>query len=112
MVRRFAEHRRWALRLFLAVSGVWFFRLALMSWLLINRGPVGFDPATFQGPALVIMAFAQTIVPLAVLELYFRAQSMRTAGLRASATAALLLSTAFTALGTFGATVGLWLPRL
>ncbi|MFZ8531235.1 hypothetical protein ACO1NH_13755, partial [Staphylococcus aureus] len=42
--RDFPAHRRWALRLFLAVNGVWFFRVGLMLWLLVWRRPMGFDP--------------------------------------------------------------------
>jgi uncharacterized membrane protein len=53
---QFGAHRRWALRLFLVASGVWFFRVGLMLWLLIHRRPVGFDPHTFQGPFLTFLA--------------------------------------------------------
>jgi uncharacterized membrane protein len=35
VARDFTTHRRWALRLFLVVGGVWFFRVGLMLWLLI-----------------------------------------------------------------------------
>ncbi len=47
IARNIAVHRRWALRLFLVVSGVWFFRIGLMAWLIVNHGPVGFDMKTF-----------------------------------------------------------------
>src|SRR5207253_1370504 len=79
LARRFDLHRRWALRLFLVVSGVWFFRIGLMAWLVINQGPRGFDPKTFQGPFLTFLAFAQYLLPLLVLELYMRAQASRLA---------------------------------
>jgi hypothetical protein len=49
MIQDFKSHRIWALRLFLLVNGVWFFRVGLMFWILINGGPVGFDPDTFEG---------------------------------------------------------------
>ena len=75
--RRIDSHRRWALRLFLAVSGVWFFRVGLMFWIVVNQGPVGFDPKSFTGPFLTFLAFAQYMLPLGVLELYFRAQRRR-----------------------------------
>jgi uncharacterized membrane protein len=32
LAREFDVHRRWALRLFMVVSGVWFFRVGLMLW--------------------------------------------------------------------------------
>ncbi|HJU40716.1 MAG TPA: DUF2306 domain-containing protein, partial [Tahibacter sp.] len=72
LARRFDAHRVWALRLFLVVGGVWFFRIGLALWLVVNRGPAGFDPQTFTGPFLTALAFAQYLVPLAVLELYLR----------------------------------------
>lgn len=110
--RRFDAHRRWALRLFLAVGGVWFFRLGLMLWIAIHRGPVGFDPESFTGPFLSVLSFAQFLLPLAVLELYFRAQSH--GGPRAHwAMAALLLASSIALVcGIGAATAMLWLPRL
>jgi len=50
--RNFAAHRPWALRLFLVVSGVGFFRVGLLFWILVTRGPFGFDPKTSLGPFL------------------------------------------------------------
>ena len=73
--REFSVHRRWALRAYLAANGVFFFRLGLFLWLVINRGPVGFDARTFTGPFLTVLAFAvYVVVPQAVLHLYFGAQ--------------------------------------
>lgn len=72
--RNFTEHRQWALRAYLAANGVFFFRLGLFLWLVINRGPVGFDPKTFSGPFLTTLAFAvYVVVPPAMLQLYFYA---------------------------------------
>jgi Predicted membrane protein (DUF2306) len=110
--RRFDLHRRWALRLFPNVSGVWFFRIGLMAWLLIFRAPVGFDPKTFSGPFLTALAFGQFLVPLAVLELVFRAQSSPSPALRHMTAALLMVLTGLTALGIVAATLGMWLPRL
>ncbi|RYF88444.1 MAG: DUF2306 domain-containing protein, partial [Caulobacteraceae bacterium] len=39
--RRFEAHRLWAMRTFMVVSGVWFLRVGLMGWVIVNRGPVG-----------------------------------------------------------------------
>ena len=110
--RRFEAHRRWALRLFLVISGVWFFRIGLMFWITVNRGPIGFDPHTFRGPALVVLAFAQYLVPLAVLELYFRAQRSRSAILRAGMAGTLGVLSLATAAGIVAAFLFMWLPRL
>ncbi|RZJ02656.1 MAG: DUF2306 domain-containing protein [Rubrivivax sp.] len=105
--RRFDEHRRWALRLFIVVNGVWFFRVGLMLWLMIWQAPVGFDPKTFTGPFVYTLAFAQFLLPLAVLELYLRARGRN----MALAVTLVLLSLA-TAGGIFGATMGMWFPRV
>lgn len=110
--RRIDVHRRWALRLFLAVSGVWFFRVGLMFWVVANQGPAGFDPKTFQGPFLTILAFAQYLLPLAVLELYFRAQAGGNPRARIAMTAGLGAATLVTATGIAAATAIMWLPRL
>jgi hypothetical protein len=110
--RAFVAHGRWALRLFLVVSGVWFFRVGMMFWLAVNGGPVGFDPETFRGPFLTFLAFAQYLLPLAVLEAYLRARAGATALVRLAVAAVLLLATGAMALGVLVAARVLWLPRL
>ena len=109
--RRFDAHRRWALRQFLVVSGVWFFRLMLPLWIVVNQGPVGFDPQTFQGPAITTISFADYLLPLAMLELYFHAQR---AGARMKVAMAVGLGalTLLTAAGIACAAMILWLPKL
>lgn len=109
--RRYDAHRRWALRLFLAVGGVWFFRIGLMAWIVANQGPAGFDPKTFSGPFLSFLAFAQYLVPLALLELYFRAQR---GGARVQLAMAFGLGAATLVMAGGIAAAGaiLWLPRI
>ena len=107
-----AAHRRWALRLFLAVSGVWFFRIGLMAWIVVNRGPAGFDPVTFQGPFLSVLSFAQYLLPLALLELFARAQASGRPAARIAMTVAMLVLSAATAAGVAAAAMILWLPHL
>src|ERR1051325_2924432 len=67
-------HRRWALRFFMVVSANLFIRLAFFSSQTLFGAAFGFDPTTFRGPLLTSLVFGQYLVPLAVLELYFRAQ--------------------------------------
>lgn len=112
LARRLDVHRRWALRLFLVVSGGWFFRVALMLWIVVNQGPVGFDPDTFRGPALTVIAFAQYLVPLAVLELYFRAQRSGGARGRLAMAGGLVALTLLMGVGIVAASMILWLPHL
>jgi Predicted membrane protein (DUF2306) len=108
--RRFAEHRRWALRLWLVVAGVWFFRVGLMAWLILNQGPAGFDPKTFSGPALTALAFAQTLLPLAVLEAVLRAE--RQPRWQAPVAGLMAVLTLLTLVGVGGAAAMMWWPRM
>lgn len=111
-LRRFDAHRRWMLRLFLVVAGVWFFRIGLMLWLIVNQGPVGFDPETFEGPFLIFLSFAQTLLPLAVLEAVLRAQASGRPALQAATATGLALLTLATAVGIAAAGMLMWLPRI
>lgn len=111
--RRLALHRRFALRLFLVVSGVWFFRIGLMFWIVVNQGPVGFDPDTFSGPFLTVLAFAQYVVlPLGALELYFRAQQRQHPLGQLAMAAALGVLTLMMVVGVTAAAGIMWLPHL
>lgn len=111
--RRFDLHRRWALRLFLAVSGVWFFRVGLMAWIVVNQGPAGFDEKTFAGPFLTALAFGVYVVlPLGVLELYFRAQRSGRPRAQYAMAGGLALLTLLMGVGIAAATAFMWLPNL
>lgn len=110
--RRFDAHRRWALRLFLAVSGVWFFRVGLMGWMAINGGPVGFDPDTFTGPTLTVLSFAQTLFPLGMLQLYLHAQRRSGPRGRLAVAASLCVLTLLMMIGIGAAAAFLWLPQV
>ena len=112
LARDFRTHRRWALRLFLVVSGVWFFRVGLMLWFLIFKGPVGFDPITFQGPLPTALSFAQSLLPLSVLELYFRTQDRAGAPGRIAMAVGLFVLTLAMGAGIAGASMGMWLPNI
>jgi tetratricopeptide (TPR) repeat protein len=112
MARDFKTHRRWALRLFLAVSGNWFLRIGFALSFLLNKGPFGFDPVTFRGPFITFMSFASYLVPLAVLELYLRAQDRSSAPGRIAMAAGLLVLTVATGAGIFAATMAFWLPSV
>jgi hypothetical protein len=105
LARQFDVHRRWALRLFLVVSGVWFFRAGLFFWLIINGGPVGFDPHTFTGPALTVLSFAQYLLPLAVLELHLRTRDRAGAIRKFTVAGVLVALTVAMGIGVFGYTL-------
>jgi hypothetical protein len=111
IARDFKTHRRWALRLFMVVNGVWFFRVGMMLWLVINRGPAGFNPKTFTGPFLTFWSFANYLLPLAILELYLRTGRSRSTAHFAMATGLFMLTLAM-GIGIAVATKVMWLPHL
>lgn len=112
IARRIEAHRRWALHLYLAVLGVWFFRLGLTLWLLVHQAPVGFDPKTFSGPFLVALSLAQTLVPAAVLVLYLRAERSVQPAAQWAMAGVMTLATLITAAGTGTAWLMLWRTHL
>lgn len=109
--RRFDQHRIWAMRTFMVVSGVWFLRVGLMGWVLVNQGPVGMS-GELSGPADTVLVFGCYLIPLALLELYFRAGRSDSAALKSFAAAVVLAAAAFTAVGVFGTIVLMWGPHL
>lgn len=110
--RRLAAHRKWAIRLYMTMSGVWFFRVLLMLWLTIHQAPVGFDMETFQGPALDMLYVFSYVIPIAFLELYFRVKKSNKPAAKWALAISVLVLTACMAVGTFAATFGMWLPSL
>jgi hypothetical protein len=112
MARDFRTHRRWALRFFLVVSASWFLRIMLFLTLLISKGPVGFDPTTFTGPYLSFLSFAQYLIPLAVLELYFLAQDYAGALRRFAMAGVLFTLTLAMAAGLLAVTMAVWVPQV
>ncbi|MCU0326338.1 MAG: DUF2306 domain-containing protein [Spirosomaceae bacterium] len=112
--KEFGQHRKWALRLFMVTNGVWFFRVGLMAWLLINQAPVGFDPETFSGPFLWVLSTIAYATPVALilLELYFYTQEKQTQSLSNLTAGIISIFTVITVVGIIGATMGMWVPRI
>ncbi len=105
-------HRKWAIRLFLAMSGVWFFRVFLMLWLTIWQGPVGLDLESFQGPALNMLYSFSYILPVFFAGLYFKTKELDSRRPKLALSIFILLLTCCIAVGTLTATLGMWLPSL
>jgi len=106
--RDFASHRRWAIRLSLVVSAVWFFRVGLMLWFFVNQGPAGMDPNTFTGPFVTFLAYAQWGLPWLIAELYFKAQKSKTSSHKYILATSLSILTVLMGVGTTRATFGMW----
>jgi tetratricopeptide (TPR) repeat protein len=112
LARDFKTHRRWALRLFLVASAAWFYRIVFFLSLIVFKGPFGFDPTTFTGPFPTVMSFAQYLFPLAVLEIYLRAQD-RPGALRRMATAGILfVLTLAMGAGILAVAMAAWVPQV
>ncbi|HMW47081.1 MAG TPA: DUF2306 domain-containing protein [Cellvibrionaceae bacterium] len=105
------KHRRWALRAFLVVSGVWFFRVGIMAWVILNQGPRGMN-ATLSGPADVALAIGSYCVPLAGLQMYLWAQSSAAAGVKNLVSLLIVLLTGLMAVGIVGTVSMMWWPYL
>lgn len=111
LARDIATHRRWALRLFMVVSAVWFFRVGLWLWIFLTGG-IGADFKTFTGPFLTFLFFAQYLLPLAILEVYLRTQDRAGAFGKFAMAGGLFVVTVFMGIGIFAVTTMSWLPRL
>lgn len=109
--RRFEMHRRWAMRTFMVVSGVWFLRVGLMGWIIVNQGPVGMNQ-TLSGPTDVVMVFGSYLIPLALLELYFVAGRNKSRALKAFTATVIAVASLYTAAGVFGTIAFMWAPYL
>ncbi|MGF1455850.1 MAG: DUF2306 domain-containing protein [Alphaproteobacteria bacterium] len=111
-VRRDIEsHRRWAMRTFIVVSGVWFLRVFIMAWVILNAGPVGMGKR-MDGPVDAVFAFGHYLIPLAFLELYFWAQNRGGAVARLAVAGVVVVLTGVMAVGIFGAYTFMWSPYL
>jgi Predicted membrane protein (DUF2306) len=110
-VRDFAAHRRWAMRTFMVVSGVWFMRLGYLAWFLINQGPAGVT-RKMDGPFDVFLAFASYLLPLAVLELYLRASASNRAAFKWATAGVIIVATLLMCIGVFGTSRFMWWPLL
>jgi len=109
--RDFDRHRRWAMRTFMVVNGVWFLRVAIVPSMLANK-LLGGAKQDLDGPIYGFWAFGCYLVPLAVLELYQLAKDrFGPAGQRATA-GVVLFGTAFMALGIVLAWLLMWSPFL
>lgn len=111
MQRRFDEHRRWALRTFLAANAVWMLRVGYMFWMLAAGG-LG-TGKNMDGPFDIFWAFGCYLIPLAILDWNFRAQrSAASPASRLGVSVVLFASTAAMAVGIVGAYLFMWRPYI
>jgi uncharacterized membrane protein len=103
IARDVRNHRRWALRLFIVASGVWFGRVGTQVWIFLTGG-IGIDNRTFSGPFQVTWQFGQYLLPLAILELYFLARDSANTRGRSAMAVGLLALTIIMSIGIFRVT--------
>jgi hypothetical protein len=103
IARDFARHRRWALRLYLVVSASLFIRAAAP---LLGIGGLG------QDATVDVLSFAQTLVPLAILELYFLAKDRGGSLGRLAMAGGLGAVTIALAAGTLFVSSASWVPSV
>lgn len=108
--RRFVEHRRWALRLFAVASAVWFMRVGYMAWGIATGGAGIGD--RMNGPFDLFLAFANSLLPLAVTELYLRAGAHGTSAAKKGVAALLTISALVILAGSAGAWMMMWSPYI
>ncbi|MCJ8318233.1 MAG: DUF2306 domain-containing protein [Colwellia sp.] len=112
MARKITIHRRWALRLFIVVSGVWFFRVIRGFWIFVNDGTSPGTNGNLTGPFDLILNFAGYLVPLLILECYFRVRDNGKSTSQYLMASTILLLTGAMGLGIYSAAHIFWLPNL
>ena len=108
--RRFDDHRRWALRMFIVVSGVWFFRLGYGFYFFITGGEMP-GSHNLMGPADIAVA-STWVVALAGLEFYLFAQRRRSGALKMAAAAMSVAAAGAVLVSSYFAAQMFWLPTL
>ena len=89
-----AAHRRWALRSYLVANGVWILRIGFMAWAVLSRG-------RGVGAFYRVWEFGCYLLPLGMLELYFRAQERNGPGGRLAMAGGLFVVAVLMVVGTF-----------
>lgn len=106
----FISHKKWALRAFLMVSGVWFFRVGYGLWILLTGfTAIGIHP-DLTGPFDRFLGFGHSIVPLVLLELYFLAKASKQVKVKRVATVSMWILTLLLAAGIVMVGVVFWVP--
>ncbi len=108
--REFADHRRHALRAYLLVNGVWFLRIGIMLAGLVLT-PMGIK-IDYQGATFILVSFGSWLLPLMVLESYFRAERSPLAAVKWAIGLLLGVFALATAAGSVAAMAFMWWPYI
>ncbi len=108
--RKFPVHMRWATRLFLAASAVWFFRVMIMIWFVLTGG-IGIDQSDGTGWFIDAMTGLQ-FLPLVLYEIYWRIKAGNSNRAHMTFAVFLWLAAIATTIGVGLAALGMWFPVL
>ncbi len=112
MQRNFAVHKKWAIRAFLMVSGVWFFRVGYGLWILLTGFTAPGTSENLNGPFDIFLSFGHSLIPLLILELYFFAKTHKDLRIKKVATIGLGVLTVLLAAGVTMVAMIFWMPVL
>jgi len=104
------QHQQWAIRLFLAMSGVYFFRVLLNAWMVVIGTGIDFD--SFTGYGLDIVGFCSYIAPVLIAEAYFRIDQGASIITKNTMIGFLGLLILLFLIGTVVATMFMWGPEM
>ena len=105
----FASHRRWAMRTFIVANGVWFLRVGAIG---VGAAATGLGFKLDEAAFFNVMVFASYLAPLAILELYFRAQTEGDPRSRLAMAGGLVVATLIMSVGIIGAWIVIFAPRI
>ncbi|MBO6504363.1 MAG: DUF2306 domain-containing protein [Kordiimonadaceae bacterium] len=113
MARKIVIHQVWAMRLFMAMSGVWFMRVGYGFWFfLFSLEDAPGVTQHLDGWFDKTLPWLASLLPLALLELYFSAQKSRSIGVKWSAAALFFVLTLVTGIGVVIIATIRWIPLL
>jgi len=109
--KQFDIHMRWAIHAFLLVNGVWFFRLYLMAWYVVNQGANG-NTSTIDGPMDIFLSYACYGIPMLIAEGVFWAKRQKHVSKIWAITVLTSTGTLITLMGVVAAIIMMWIPRI
>jgi len=106
-----SSHRKWALRVFVLANGVWFFRVGFMAWIIINQGQK-WSTDNLDGPFDYFISFASYLIPLLILESYFKASESNNPRSKYIFASMMILFSLITLIGIVAAYFFMWKPLI
>lgn len=107
-----SQHWPWALRTFIMMGGVWFMRLGYGFWIFIMQWQAVGMTNNLDGPFDIFLAYASSLLPLAMVELYLWALEKGSPLAKYVSAGLISVASVATAIGIGMATLIFWLPRL